>query len=168
MPTIAGVPKHSGAAKTGAVQGHLKQGQKNMGKIGTGTESNIQVINTKLVSVFATRFPPNVDADTLSIYLTEKLCNKSVTCRKVDLSRNRFSLFHITAECNEVADMFDPQLCPAGTYVRRHYEARRPRANGGEDRGPVGVSNLQRSVNTPAALHGSQSLALGLVNDSSQ
>ena len=126
------------------------------------------MVKTKLVSVFASRFSPNLDADTLRKYLSEKLCNNSVSCRKIDSSRNRFSSFYITAQCNEVADMYDPQLWPAGTYVRRYYEARRPRVNGGEAGGPVGVSDLQRSVNTPAAPHGSHSLALGRANVSSQ
>ena len=63
-----------------------------------------------------------------------------MTCRKIDSSLNRFSSFHITAECNEVTDIYNPQLWPAGTNVCRYYEARRPRANGGEVCGPVGVS----------------------------
>ncbi|CAL8339330.1 unnamed protein product [Merluccius merluccius] len=37
--------------KPSAVQAHLKQGQKKMGIIGTGTESNIQVVKTKLIRI---------------------------------------------------------------------------------------------------------------------
>ena len=59
------VPKNAAVRpKPVAVQAHLKQGQKKMGIIVTGTESNIKVLKTKLVSVFDTRFSPNLDADT--------------------------------------------------------------------------------------------------------
>lgn len=54
--------------------------------------------------------------------------------------------------------MFDPQLWPAGTYVRRYFESLRHRANGSEAIGSVGGIDLQRSVNTPVATHGSHSL----------
>lgn len=85
-----------------------------MGISGTSTENNIQMVKTKLVSAFVSRLSPNLDADTLRNYLTEKLSNKSVTCRKIDLTRNRFNSFHVTEECNEVADMYDPQLAQLG------------------------------------------------------
>lgn len=54
--------------------------------------SNIPVIKTKLVSVIATKVSPDLDADILCGYLTEKLC-QSVKCRKIDSMCNRFSLF---------------------------------------------------------------------------
>ena len=139
-----------------------------MGIIGTSTENNIQVIKTKLVSVFASRFSHNLDADTLRNYLTEKLGNKSVTCRKIDSAQNRFSSFQVTAECNEVHDMYDPQLWPDGTHVRRYYEARRLRANNSEACESVGVAGLQRFVNTPVSPHGSHSLVCSQSNVSSQ
>ena len=61
-------------------------------------------------------------------YLIKKL-GKSVTCRKIDSTHNRFSLFNVTAECNEVDEMYDPQIWPAGVYIRRYFEARRPKVN---------------------------------------
>ena len=108
---------------------HFKREQRNDGIIGTGTESNIGVVKTKLVNVFATRFSPTLDADTLRDYLTEKLEAKTVTCRKIESARSRYGSFHITAECNNVADMYDPKLWPEGTYVRHYYEARVPIGN---------------------------------------
>lgn len=65
-------------------QAHLKREQRNVGMFGTGTECNIGVVKTKLVNVFATRFSPNLDADTLRGYLSEKLENGKVTCRKIE------------------------------------------------------------------------------------
>lgn len=120
-----------------AVAGHIqlkpyitrepaRRERKQIGIVGTGDGSNIKVVKTKLVSVFATRFAPDLEADTLSNYLSKKL-GRSVKCRKIVSSRNRFSSFHASAECNEVKDMYDPQLWPAGVYVRRYYEARLPR-----------------------------------------
>ncbi|KAJ8396792.1 hypothetical protein AAFF_G00013910 [Aldrovandia affinis] len=47
--------------------------RKKTGIIGTGVVSNILAVKTKMVSVFATKFDLNVDADTLSDYLKEKL-----------------------------------------------------------------------------------------------
>lgn len=48
-----------------------------------------------------------------------------------------------TAEYNEVADMYNPQLWPAGIYVHRYYKARKPRAtNGSEACGSVCGINL--------------------------
>ncbi|KAL7387451.1 hypothetical protein ABVT39_023677 [Epinephelus coioides] len=115
-----GKPKPQKALKMAVLlrpgfQNRSKREQCKGGIIGTGTASNITVVKTKLVSVFASRFSPDLDADTLCAYFTEKL-GKSVTCRKIDSTHNRFSSFHITAECNEVAD---PQLWLSGVYVRR-------------------------------------------------
>ncbi|KAJ8390789.1 hypothetical protein AAFF_G00099210 [Aldrovandia affinis] len=55
--------------------------RKKTGIIGTGVVSNILAVKTKMVSVFATKFDLNVDADTLSDYLKEKL-GREVKCRK--------------------------------------------------------------------------------------
>ncbi|KAM3864896.1 prokineticin receptor 1-like [Diretmus argenteus] len=60
-------------------QGKREQRKRPTGIIGTGTESRISVITTKRVSIFATKFSPDVDADTLRSYLSEKLANESVT-----------------------------------------------------------------------------------------
>lgn len=98
---------------------HHKPIRKRPGIIGTGTTS-IQALQTK--SVFATRFDPSLGADTLSNYLRSKL-GRSVECRKIEASHGRFSSFQVTAECKEVAEMYDPQLWPAGSFVRRYYEA---------------------------------------------
>lgn len=120
-PNAAVQPSRS----TSAVQVCSKwKQQRKMGIIDTGTESNIPVVKTKLVTVFATRFSPNLDADTLCCYVTERL-GKPVTCRKIDSTRNRFSAFHITAECNEVEDIYNPQLWRTRIYVCRYFEARR-------------------------------------------
>lgn len=72
----------------GGMQTRLKR-KRRMGIVGTGTVSNIPVIKTKLVSVFVTRFSPDLDGVTLRDYLTEKLhfsiCNKnySITSKKL-------------------------------------------------------------------------------------
>ena len=117
-----------------------KRDHRNVGIIGTA-ESSIDVITTKRVSVFATKFSPDLEADILRDYLANKLGNPSVTCRKTELATSRFGSFHITADCKEVADMCSPQAWPAGIYVRRLFESRRPRAfrggvSGGGDEHP--------------------------------
>jgi len=156
-------PKLTVQLKPGRKQTRSKRETK-MGIVGTGTDvSNIPVIKTKLVSVFATRFSPDLDADTLRDYLTGKLGN-SVMCRKIETTRNRFSSFHVTAECNEVGEIYEPQLWPEGIYVRRYFEARRPK--GDSDSAAhisVGEAGLQQQCpmfgRIPVAPQGSSSQA---------
>lgn len=165
---LKSVPDNVVARPKTRINDYSKRVRKPMGIVGTGTASNIRVIKTKLVSVFATRFSPDLDADTLRNYLSEKL-DRSVVCRKIESAQNRFSSFHVTAECNETAEMYDPQLWPAGTYVRRYYEARRPSGTLGSGGGGAGGSTgLQRSDNAAAGSHGSRSLGHTSLNDDSQ
>lgn len=51
--------------------------------VGTNAGGNIQIVKTKLVSVFATKFMPDLDTDTLSNYLKDKLCCE-VTCININ------------------------------------------------------------------------------------
>lgn len=109
------------------------------------------------MSVFATRFDPGLDADTLCGYLAEKLNNKSIVCRKIVTTQSRYSSFQVTAECSDVACMYDPDLWPAGTYVRRYYEARRAG-------GMHGNGQREPEQDTPLA-HGEHTAAVsGLSN----
>lgn len=101
-----------------------KRERKKTGIIGTGTASIKQAVKTKMVSVFATKFDLSLDAATLSDYLKVKL-GREVMCRKIESAHSRFSSFQVTAECN------DPQLWPAGSFVRRYYEIRLPRGTTG-------------------------------------
>ena len=94
------------------------------GITGTSTGSQIQVVTTKRVSVFATRFHPDLEADTLRDYLVQKLNNDTVTCRKIDSANSRYGSFHVTSLCANIDIMYDPELWPSGTYIRRYYEAR--------------------------------------------
>ena len=100
------------------------------GIIGTGTAGNIKTITTKMVSVFVSKFDPNRDAITLSDYLKDKL-DREVKCRKIETTLSRFSSFCVTAECDNVAEMYDPHLWPAGAFVRRYFEPRRAKVAGG-------------------------------------
>lgn len=109
---------------------HPPKGKKTGGIVGTGTAGDIQVIKSKLVSVFATKFSPDLDSETLSSYMKDKL-GRDVTCQKIETLQSRFSSFKITAECKEVGEMYNPELWPEGTFVRRFYEARKPKSTGG-------------------------------------
>ncbi len=77
--------------------------------VGTGAQGNIKVVRTKLVSVFAIKFAPDLDAVTLSNYVRNKL-GHDVTCERIATERNRFSSFKVSAECNEVAEMYNPDV----------------------------------------------------------
>ena len=100
--------------------------------IGTGTVSTIKTVKTKIVNVFATKFSPDLDADTLADYLQSKL-NRTVTCQKIDHARSRFGSFKVTAECNEVTEMYNPELWPEGALIRRYYEPRNVPTGAGID-----------------------------------
>lgn len=116
-------------------QAHPKRESKKLGITGTGAEGKIQVITTKLVSVSAMRSAPSLEADTLCTYLIENLGNETVTCCKIESAHGRFGSFHITSECANIDVMYNPQLRPAGTYIRRYYEARGHKTTGGETLG---------------------------------
>ena len=83
-------------------QAHPKRELKNVEITGIGTEGKIQVITTKLVSVFATKFAPSLEADTLYNYLIEKLGNETVTCCRMESAHSRFGSFQITCECANI------------------------------------------------------------------
>lgn len=77
------------------------------------------------MSVFATRFSPDLDASTLSDYLKAKL-NRDVTCLKIDSTRSRISSFKVTAECNDITEMYSPELWPDMALVMRYYKLNGP------------------------------------------
>lgn len=87
------------------------------------------------MSVFTTKFDLNLAASTLCDYLKEKL-KREVKCRKIETTQSRFSSFCVTAECNDVAEMYDPLLWPSGAFVRRYYEPRRFKGAVGGSSGP--------------------------------
>ena len=101
---------------------------RNMGVFGTAV-SSITAVTTRRVSVFATKFSQDLEADVLRDYLANKLSNASVTCQKIESATSRFGSFHITAVCKEVADMYRPEVWPAGIYVRRFFEHRKPKVS---------------------------------------
>ena len=81
-----------------------------------------------MASVFATKFSPDLNSETLAGYLKNKM-SRDVVCLKIATEQTRYSSFKVTAECKEVGEMYDPQLWPEGTFVRRFYESRKPGAN---------------------------------------
>ena len=56
--------------------------------VGTGVQGNIKVVQTKMVSVFATKFSPDLGAGTLANYLKDKL-GRDVLCERIDTVNNR-------------------------------------------------------------------------------
>lgn len=103
------------------------KGKKTAGIVGTGMGGDSRVIKSKMVSVFATKFSPDLDSETLTNYMEDKL-GRNVTCQKIEVVQSRFSFFKITAECKEVEEMYNPELWPEGTFVRRFYETRKSKS----------------------------------------
>ncbi|CAM4574518.1 unnamed protein product [Leuciscus chuanchicus] len=97
--------------------------------IGTSVQSNIKVVRTKQVSVFATKFSPDLHAELLSAYLKENL-SRDVHCERIETVNTRYSSFKVTVECEDVAMVYNPELWPEGSVVRRYYEPRKVRVKG--------------------------------------
>lgn len=68
--------------------------------VGTGIQNTIKVVRTKLVTVFATRFLPDLDV-TLTNYLKGHL-RRDVQCQHIVTGNTRFSSFKIRVECENV------------------------------------------------------------------
>ena len=136
-----------------------KHPRKKAGITGTAVinDEKLSTVSTKLVSVFATKFSPDLDADTLRDFLQEKM-NREVKCRRIETPLSRFSSFCISAEWNEWKEMYDPQFWPAGSVVRQYYEPRRPRKGAGRpperipSGSPVVVSPVNGETSSPVGI----------------
>ena len=117
--------------------------------VGTGAQGNIRVIRTKLVRVFATKFSPDLGAETLSEYLSGQL-GRSINCQRIVTAGNRCSSFKVSAECYAVEEMYIPELWPEGSVVRRYYEPRKADRSGASTTRPL-TDFLSARVPTGAA-----------------
>ena len=141
-------PRRNVAEGSGACA--ISIGRKRTGPVlivGTSAVSTILTVRTKLVSVFATKFSPDLEAETLSEYLKSKLI-KVVTCQKIQNVRSRFGSFKVTAGCNDISEMYTPELWPEGALVRRYYEPRMASAVGSNNVPSVGEVNVPSGVNS--------------------
>lgn len=86
-----------------------------------GAVNNIHIVKTKLVMTFASRFTPDLDAETLSAYLSAQL-DREVTCVKIATAHNRYGSFKVSAECKEISEKYSTELWPDGATVRHYYE----------------------------------------------
>ena len=89
----------------------------------------IKTVRTKIANIFATRFSPELDAETLEHYLKDQVKMK-VKCRKITSGQNRFASFQVTAECADPKVLLDPLIWPEGAFVRWYYEPRKTAKNG--------------------------------------
>lgn len=121
-----GKQKRSEDYQQGSSTGKSVVGRKKAGKtiVGTGDAGDIKMITTKRVSVFATRFSPDIGAELLRAHLENKL-GRGVSCERIVTVNSRYASFKISAECKDVGDMYNPELWPEGAYVRRFYEPRK-------------------------------------------
>lgn len=121
--------------------------QKKAGKtiVGTGAAGGIKMITTKRVSVFASRFSPDIDAEVLRSHLASKL--GQVACERIATVNTRYASFKVSAECKDIGDIYNPELWPEGTYVRRFYE---PRKNGITDNVATSAAGATGALATDA------------------
>lgn len=115
-------------------EGKQRNTRKMTGITGTAVINNddLSTVGTKMVSVFATKFNANLEADTLRLFLQEQM-KREVKCRKIHIPNSRFSSFCVTAEWNEWKEMYNPVFWPAGSVIRRYFEPRRAKGASGAD-----------------------------------
>lgn len=77
-------------------EGKSRNTRKMPGITGTAVINNdeLSTVRTKLVSVFATKFNLNLEADTLRLFL-EKQMSREVKCKKIDIPHSRFSSLEV-------------------------------------------------------------------------
>ncbi|MED6235950.1 hypothetical protein ATANTOWER_002384 [Ataeniobius toweri] len=94
------------AARSGFSLGRWKARQT---IVGTGAAGNIKIVKTKIVSVFASKFSPELEAEALCAYLKPKL-GLDVTCHRINTANSRYVSFKVSAECSDVTVMYNPEL----------------------------------------------------------
>lgn len=113
---------HSGSSA--AVSMWKKRHGNAMQVVGTWAMADIETVRSKLVRVFATRFSPDLDPETLSTYLKAKLDHEAI-CQKIVTDHSRFASFKVSVECNKVCEIYTPELWLEWAHVRRFCEQRR-------------------------------------------
>lgn len=80
------------------------------------------------MSVFASKFSPDLEVETLRAHLKDRL-GQDVSCHKIATVNTRYASSKVSAECKGVGVMYNPELWPEGTLVRRYYESRKTAAS---------------------------------------
>ena len=105
--------------------------------------------------IFASRLNPEMDTDTLRTFLKASF-NRDVKCKKITAVTKRHSSFHVTIECHNSTELYDPAKWPAGVLVKRFIdynnaadtlEEAQPLATPGER--PSHENGEKSSVNPP-------------------
>jgi len=97
------------------------------GIIGTKKSNNIAVNGTRLMKVFVTRLHSDTSTEGLENYLKED-CDINAKCTKLKTRFDTYSSFKVEAQCLPGFDFLNPEIWPAGTFVKRFYEKRQPLA----------------------------------------
>lgn len=87
--------------------------------VGTGAVGNIKMVKTRLVSVFTSRFSPDLNTELYLCILKKKT---EVTCQRIDTVNSRYASFKVSAECKNVGEMHNLELWPEGAFVPCYYE----------------------------------------------
>ncbi len=116
----------------------------------TANTPAISTVKTKLINVFATRFLTDLEADTLMEFPHQKL-KVAVTYHKIVTERKRFSSLQVTAECEDLTVMYDPEIWPTGAYVRMYYEPRRSKGANHVDQRAVRITAIVSNEVTASA-----------------
>ena len=103
---------------------HPGQRKRNSGMIGTGRNSDLSIQDRKFkATVFASRFKPNVEANTVKRELEADLLRitgtpHNVSVEKVTSRYDHYASFKITCFCDNTAVFMNNSLWPPGVYFR--------------------------------------------------
>ena len=91
-------------------------------RLGTGADSTITVVkNLKLVTMFGSRFGPNVTVEEVTNHFKSKGLN--VTCEALKARHpERYASFKIALRAEDPFPLLKPENWPKGTYYRRYRE----------------------------------------------
>ena len=135
----------------------LNKARRETAVIGKATGISITAIKRKrFANVFATRFPPNVEAAEVKSYL-EKELGFQINCKKL-ISRfpQEYSSFNITAQCNDPAVFMNSDLWPEHCLVRWFRPPKKvDNTNNLMTRGTLGRHNNLRDSNTTSTTNSS-------------
>ncbi|CAM4518873.1 unnamed protein product [Leuciscus chuanchicus] len=75
---------------------------------------------------------------------------REVTCQKITSVNNRFASIKVSTKCNDVVEMYKPEIWLVGAYVRRFYEQRSRSGVAGANRAGLAVTGASSAHATEA------------------
>jgi hypothetical protein len=97
--------------------------------IGKSNNNNIKAVNSKHLSMFLSRLHSTCSEDDVLHFLSNSLSDKAsdIKCIKLKTKHDTYSSFKIDLLSQGNVDIYDPELWPHGTLVRRFFQPKKQR-----------------------------------------